>query len=238
MNVSDNNSLRVPVSMIRGMALLAAMTLPLMGDPLSDTFAKMDRAAAKFKAMTADVVQTAHTAIINDDSISKGNVKFKRAKPGDTRILLEFTSPDVKFVSLEDDTGRMYIPKSRIVQEYDLRSRKNIVDQGLLLGFGATSAEIKAAYDVTWIGSEMVNGQPTEHIKLVPKSPEVRQSIKQADLWISDATGTPLQQRLVTSANGDYTQLTYSSVKLNPSLSDKDLKLNYPKGVSVEKVGK
>ena len=56
---------------------------------------------------------------------------------------------------------------------------------------------------VCHLDAEMVNGAPTAHIKLVPKSKEVLQSIKQADLWISDATGTPLQQRLVTSMNGD-----------------------------------
>lgn len=227
----------VPTGMMSRIALLAALALPLIADPLSDVFAKMDKSAASFKGMTAKVVQTAHTAVIDDDSVSTGTVKFKRVKPGDTRILLEFTSPDSKFVSLESDIGRMYIPKAKMVQEYDLRSKKNVLDQGLLLGFGATSAELKAAYDVSLMGSESLNGQATVHLKLVPKSKEVLQSIKQAELWISEATGTPVQQRLVTSAKGDYTQLAYSAVQLNPSLSDKEMKLSYPKGVSVQKVG-
>lgn len=238
MRVSEPALLSVPTGMLRRMVLLLAVALPaLAADPLADVFARIDRAAAGFKGMIADVVQTAHTAIIDDDSVSSGVVKFRRSKPGDTRILLEFTKPDSKFVSLEGDIGRMYIPKAKMVQEYDLRSKKNVIDQGLLLGFGATSAEIKAAYDVSWAGAETLNGQATSHIKLAPKAKEVLQNIKVAELWISDATGTPLQQRLVTSAKGDYTQLTYSAVRLNPSLSDKDLKLSYPKGVSVQKVG-
>jgi outer membrane lipoprotein-sorting protein len=223
--------------MVRRLALIAVVALPLMADPLSDIFAKIDKASASFKAMSGNVVQTAHTAVIDDDSVSRGNIRMRRPKPGDTRILLEFTAPDSKFVSLDGDTGRMYIPKAKVVQEYDLRSRKSALDQGLLLGFGASSAELKAAYDVTWVGAETLAGQATAHIRLVPKAKEVLQNIKQADLWISQATGTPVQQRLTTSAKGDYTQLTYSAVQLNPSLGDKDLKLSYPKGVSVQKVG-
>jgi outer membrane lipoprotein-sorting protein len=225
--------------MPRRLAVLTLFTLPLLaGEPLSDVFAKLDKAAATFKGMKANVVQTVHTAVVNDDSIENGNVKLRRAKPGDTRILLEFTNPDPKFIALEGDEGRMYLPKQKVVQVYDLSSRRNVVEKGLLLGFGSTSAEIKESYDVSWVGSESVNGQPAAHIKLVPKSKEVLQSIKQADLWLSLAAGTPIQQRVLTSGGGDYTQLTYSDVKLNPPLSDKDLRLSLPKGVLVQQVGK
>lgn len=235
--VSPPSTRRVLPNMKR-LALFLALVLPLMAaDPLSDVFAKLDKSAGTFRGMTAKVVQTVHTAIVNDDSTENGNVKLRRAKPGDTRILLEFTNPDPKFVALEGDQGRIYLPKAKVVQVYDLRTRKNIVDQGLLLGFGSTSAEIKASYDASWVGNETLNGQPTTHIKLVPKSKEVLQSIKQADLWLSDA-GTPVQQRILTSAKGDYTQLTYSSVQLNPSLSDKDLRLTLPKGIQIQQVGK
>jgi outer membrane lipoprotein-sorting protein len=238
LRVPDTLRLRVPNIMMRRLALLAALAIPLWADPLSDVFDKLDKAAASFKGMTASVVQTVHTAVVNDDSIENGNVKLKRAKPGDTRILLEFTNPDPKFVALEGDQGRYYRPKEKVVQVYDLSSRRNAVQQGLLLGFGSTSADIKKSYDVTWVGAETLNGQPTAHIKLVPKSAEVLQSIKQADLWLSLDTGTPVQQRIFTSGGGDYTQLAYSGVKLNPPLSDKDLRLSLPKGVQIQQVGK
>ena len=232
-------ALRVTDTMTRRLALLAAFSvLPLCADPLSDVFAKLDKGAASFKAMTADVVQTVHTAVVNDDSMEYGNVKLKRAKPGDTRILLEFTKPDPKFVALEGDQGRYYRPKEKVVQVYDLSSRRTAVQQGLLLGFGSSSADLKKSYDISWVGAETLNGQPTAHIKLVPKSAEVLQSIKQADLWLSQDAGIPVQQRIFTSGGGDYTQLAYSALKINPPLSDKDLRLSLPKGVQIQQVGK
>jgi outer membrane lipoprotein-sorting protein len=224
--------------MMRRLALFAALALPLAADPLSDIFAKLDKSATAFKGMTANVVQTVHTAVVNDDSIENGNVKLKRVKPGDTRVLLEFTNPDPKTVALEGDKARYYRPKEKVAQDYDLSSRRSVVQQGLLLGFGSTSDELKKSYDVSWVGPETLNGQPTAHIKLVPKSAEVLQSIKQADLWLSLDAGIPVQQRIFTSGGGDYTQLAYSAMKVNPSLSDKDLRLSLPKGVQIQQVGK
>jgi outer membrane lipoprotein-sorting protein len=219
-------------------AILLFAASSLCADALSDTYARIDKAAVGFKAVTANVKQTVHTAVVNDDTIDSGTLKLRRNKPGDTRILLEFTNPNKKIVAISGDKGEMYLPKANVVQVYDLSSRKNVIEQGLLLGFGATSAELRNAYDITFVGAEKLDGESVGHIHLVPKSKEVQAQIRAADLWISDGLGVPLQQRLLTSSAGDYTQLTYSSVKLNPSLSDGDLKLNAPKSAQIQQVGK
>ncbi len=217
---------------------ILALSFPLMADQLSDVFARLDKAAIGFKGMSANVKQNVHTELVHDDSVENGNVKLRRPKSGDTRVLMELTSPDQKTVSVESDQIKIYLPKAKTVQVYDLRSRHNAVQQGLLLGFGATSAEIKASYEVTWIGAETLNGQPVSRIRLVPRAKEVLQSMKQADLWILNSGGYPVQQRVLTSATGDYLEISYSNIQINPQLSDKDLKLNVPKGVQIQQVGK
>ena len=60
------------------------------------------------------------------------------------------------------------------------------------------------------------------------------QQLKEADLWISDASGLPVQQKFVLSSDGDYQLATYSNVSLTPP-SDQDLKLKVPKGVKTVK---
>ncbi len=224
---------------MRAFFLLLSLSLPLAAaDPLADVFARLDKAASGFKAMSADVRQNVHTELVHDDSAENGTVKLRRAKPGDTRILMELTNPNQKTVSVEGDQIRIYLPKAKTVQVYDLKSRHNAVQQGLLLGFGATSAEIRASYDVSWVGAEMLNGQAVSRIRLVPKSKEVLQNMKQADLWLSNTGGYPIQQRVLTSTSGDYLEITYTNIRINPSLSEKDLKLNPPKGVQIQQVGK
>ena len=44
-----------------------------------------------------------------------------------------------------------------------------MVDQFLLLGFGASSAELKQDYDVTLIGMEKLGGENTWHLQLIPQ---------------------------------------------------------------------
>jgi len=229
---------RVCIRVNARLALCLLAALPVSAQSLSDVFAKMDSSAQTFKGMTADIRQTAHTAVVNDDSTEVGIIRLKRIKAGDTRILVDFTKPEAKTVSIDGGKVSILLPKARTVQNYDLRAKKTVLEQGMLLGFGASSSEVKAAYDVTFVGREAVEGQQTSHIHLIPKSKEVLQSLKSADLWISDSLGAPVQQKFITSGGGDYTLIQYSNMKINPSISDKDLKLNVPRGFQTQEIGK
>jgi outer membrane lipoprotein-sorting protein len=112
------------------------------------------------------------------------------------------------------------------------------VEQVMSLGFGATSSELKAAYDVSFVDTASISGQNTAHVKLVPKSPDMLKNFREVELWIADSLGVPLQQKFFTSGKGDFTQFTYSNLKLTASLSDKDLQLKTAKGVQIKQVGK
>ena len=225
--------------MFRCLFLAAFLCAPqLQAQSLDAVFARMDKAAKQFKGVSANIRQMVHVAAVNDDSFDNGTMKLKRDKSDDTRILVEFTSPNQKSVAIGAGEVRLYMPKARVVQVYDLRNKRAAVEQGLLLGFGASSSEIQAHYTATYVAAEKIDGQATSHIRLIPKEKEVLQSIRQADLWILDSLGCPVQQRLTTSTSGDYTQINYSALKLNPLWGEKDLKLNTPKGVQIQQVGK
>ena len=131
----------------------------------------------------------------------------------------------------------MYLPKAQTVQEYDVSKYKGLVDQFLLLGFGSTSKELATAYTVSYGGLETINNEKATRIELVPKSQDLLAHLKRVDLWISDASGVPLQQKLFSSGN-DYDVATYSNTKINPNIPDAALKLNLPKGVKREYPGK
>ncbi len=74
------------------LSLLALQALSLAADPLDSVFTHIDAASKTFRAMTADISQTDHTAIVNDDSVKIGSIKLLRGKGGDTRMLVAFTS--------------------------------------------------------------------------------------------------------------------------------------------------
>jgi outer membrane lipoprotein-sorting protein len=225
---------------LRWLMIFGALVRLAAADPLGDVFARMDKAAPQFKGMTADITDVEHTAVVNDDSTMKGTYKVKRNK-GETRMLIDFTGADSRTISLDGSQVRIFFPKIKTVQVYSIGDKRHLIDEFLLLGFGATSDAIRAEYDVSYAGADNIGGQPASHIRLIPKSPEVLKQLKQAELWIANSgemAGTPVQEKLVTSGAGDFKLVTYSNVKLNPPLGDRDLKLNLPKGVQIQQMQK
>lgn len=222
---------RFPVA---AFAAVIFLTGPVCAQSLDAVFERLDKSARQFHAVSADIDRNVHTAIVNDDARDSGTIKVRRDKNGTTRMLIEFTGRDAKSVSFDGSTVSIYYPKIKTVQVYNVGDKQNLIDQFLLLGFGVTSSELKTAYEVTWVGVENINGKPSSHIQLIPRSKEVLMHLKKAELWIAESNGLPLQQRFVTSASGDFMLVTYANTTLNPLLSDGSLKLSYPKGVHIE----
>ena len=218
-------------------ALLGAMLCisPVSGQSLNEVLNAMDAGARKFKSMTASVRDDDYTALVSDHSVQSGTIRVK--KEGTTTLMwLNFTGPAAKTISLDANTVKIFNPKANVVQVYDIGNRRSLIDQYLLLGFGASSEDLKKAYTISYVGSEAISGQQAGNIQLIPKSPEQLRQLSKVNLWISTSLGIPVQQKFWTGTAGDYKVVTYSGVKLNPSLSDKDLQLKTPKGVQIEHV--
>ena len=211
---------------------LAVLPVAVHGAGLDDAFAFMDKIAQQFKSVTADIQRDNYTALIDDHEKDMGTIKAKRDKSHDTAMLIELTSPQAKSIAIGGTEAVIYTPKLKTADIYDIK--RGLVDQFLLLGFGSSSAEVNEHYAVSFMGTEKVGSDTTWHLQLVPKSPEELKYLKKAELWISQSSGLPAQEKLYTSASGDYELVNYLNVKLNPGLSDKDVKLNLPKGVTTE----
>jgi outer membrane lipoprotein-sorting protein len=220
---------------MRHLLLVLALAAPLCqaADPLDETLTKLDRAASSFKGMTGNIKQTAHTAVINEDSVESGTIRMKRAKPGDTRMLVDFTQPDAKTVQLQGQKLDIYYPKLKTVQEYDLGKNRTLLEQFLLLGFGTTRNDLAAANDIKYGGTGTFGDRPGVKLELTPKSPDVKKQVQKIDLWLSPDTAYPLGHK-VYQQGGDYQQFEFSDIKMNPSLSDSSLKLNLAKNVKKE----
>jgi len=217
--------------------VFAAAALLTSADPMSEVFSRMDSTAARFRGMTANIQETVHIEIVDDNNVSNGIIKLKRTKPGDVRFLVEFQSPDPRAAAYAGNEIHVYNPKTNIEQIYDVSTKKAIIEQAILLGFGATSAELKQSYNASYAGAETVDGQATVHIKLIPKSKEMQNQVKQADLWISDSLGVPVQQKFLTTSSGNYNLFKYTHLNLTTTLTDADLKLKTPKNVQKQHVG-
>jgi outer membrane lipoprotein-sorting protein len=212
------------ISQAVALALLASLLLfPAGADTLEDLLTNMDRTAALFRAFSADLRSVQHTAVINEDEVDTGTMLLKRSKR-DIRMLVDLTAPDRKTVALHEHTLEIYYPKMQEVQVWDTGQNDALVQQFLLIGFGTSGKDLVAAYTLRIVGNESIEGQATTRLELIPKSTEVLKNLKKLELWISDADVYPVQQKFYLAA-GDYKLVTYTNVKVNPALSDSDLKL-------------
>ena len=207
-------------------ALAAATANP---ESLETILARMDRAAASFKDMSADVRWLQHTAAINQDAVDTGTILLKRSKH-DIRMKVEFTAPDRKSVALQGHKLEIYYPNTNTVEEYDTGKYREMLDQFLLIGFGTSGKELAAAYTMKVLGNETVVDQPTTRLELIPKSAEMLKNLKKLEMWIADTNVYPVQQKFYL-LGGDYRLVTYTNVKVNTGLRDADLALKLPKDI-------
>jgi outer membrane lipoprotein-sorting protein len=198
-------------------------------DTLANVLSRMDAAATSFQSMSASLNQVTHTAVIDQDDRASGTVRLKRT-PNGVLGMVEFTTPQPLIVAFHSRKVEKYYPKTNVVEEYDVDKFGEQLDQFVLLGFGTSGSDLQKNYQVRMVGSEPVAGKPATRIALTPKSKQALEYLKKAELWIPDDAAHPLQEKLWKNAD-DYVLVTYSDVKLNPSLSAKDFELRLPSGV-------
>ncbi len=211
----------VPVFLSPVLALTAAT------DSLDNVLARMDRGSASFRALSADVSWTQHTAVINDDTVDTGTMLLKRTKH-DIRMLVNLTAPNARTVALHEQKLEIYYPKMHEVDGWDVGQHRDLLQQFLLVGFGTSGKELAAAYSMKVLGSDTIAGQAALRLELVPKSAEVLKNLKKLELWIPESDVYPIQQKFFLAA-GDYKLVTYTNVKVNPPLKDSNLELKVPK---------
>ena len=212
------------------------LSISASADTLDGALNRLDRAGSQFKGMTAQFVNVKHTAIVNEDSPSEGSIKIKKKPPSDILGLLEFVKPDKRTVVLNGKTVDVYLPNIKTVQEVDLGKHKVWVEQFFLFGFGTSKSDLQASYNVSYGGPETINGEATTRLVLMSRKPEVSRQLSKFELWISDKTGQPVQQKFY-EPSGDYNVFTYSDMKINPNLPDSELE-KHPKGYKKEMLNK
>jgi len=210
----------------------AWLLAPASAARLEEVLASMDAAAASFRSMTAKIKRTSHTAIINDNSVEYGTIRVAKSPKG-MSFLIDFVGPDPKTYVFSGRKAEIYYPKVPIVQEYDLGKHKTLVDQFLLLGFGTAGRDLSRNYTIRLVGEKPVDGTKTFHLELIPKSSEVAEKIRSAELWVASPGGYSVQQKFL-ERSGNYMLVVYSELKLNEPVPMDSLQLRLPPGVKRE----
>ena len=193
-----------------------------------NVLAMMDKSAADFRSLTAELENTKYTDVVKDSSTETGQIFVRR----DQKMRIEILKPDPRTILRSGDSLFVYTPKIKRVEEYDLGKNRAMVDQYVLLGFGTKSQNMLKSYDVKLIGEEQLDGKKTFLLELTPKSDEVRRQITKIQMWIDESSWLPIQQKFFETGSGDYIQFHYSNVMKNLKIPDSRFKQDWPKDVN------
>jgi outer membrane lipoprotein-sorting protein len=222
-----------PLKSLLAIFVIAAMpAIPARADTLEAVLARMDQEAASFKQIAADFTKWTYTKVLNDTTQESGTMWLKR-QGRSVEMRTEIQQPEERSVGLDGEQAEIYYPKIRTVQIYSLGKNRGLVDQFLLLGFGSRGSSLEKNYTLKLGGQELISGQKTTRLELAPKAADVLKQIEKVELWIPLDGGHPIQQRFV-QPGGDYYLVTYSGIKLNPSLPDAYFRLQLPPNVKRE----
>ena len=213
--------------------LLFLVPAALPAATIDAVLSRMDEAGLAFRGMTAKMRKLSHTAIIKETLEESGKITLRCPKPRQVQALIDFDKPDLKSFLFRDKKVQIFMPKLNTVQEWELGKFDSLMTQGLLIGFATPSREIRKNYAVVLAGEETSAGRKTYKLELVPTLESIRQHISKIDLWISVADGLPVQQRLIQES-GDYTQIIYTDMQLQASLTDQQVALKLPANVKRE----
>jgi outer membrane lipoprotein-sorting protein len=216
-------------------ALLASILSPAAAEPLprkrrlppdlAEIVKHMDEASSRLNTLSADLEYTKFTAVVSDKSTQQGQFFFHKGKPPEVKI--EFKNPDARTILVKKNEAQMYLPKTNQIQVYELGQRGELLQQFLLLGFGSEVDKLKKDYGIRLIGEEDLSGDTTAILELTPLQGSVAGKLTKVQLWISEESWLPVQQKFFEPSD-DYAIARYSSVRVNRHLDAGTFEINAP----------
>jgi outer membrane lipoprotein-sorting protein len=195
------------------------------GWTIETVLSHIDKGAADFRTLSADIEQIKYTEVVKDTSTETGQIFVRR----DQKMRIDLTKPDPKTILRTGDSLFIFTPKINRVEEYNLGKNRAIVDQYMRLGFGTKSQDLQKSYDIKFAGEEELDHHKTVLLELTPKSDEVRKQITRIQMWVDESSWLPVQQKFFEAGGGDYFLVKYSKMMKNLKIPDPKFKPDWPK---------
>lgn len=200
---------------------------------LETVYKSMDAAAAKFNTTQANFEWDRYEKVIDEvDDVETGIIYYRRVGKDvemKAEIKMAGTSrdklrPEPQFVLFSQGKVQRYLPRVDQVTVYDVGKNRSEVEAYLVLGFGGSGQDLAKSFDVTYEGTETIEGVATAKLQLIPKSERVRNTFARILLWIDLDRGISVQQQFF-EPGGNYKLAKYSSIRVNEKIPDEVFRL-------------
>jgi outer membrane lipoprotein-sorting protein len=180
---------------------------------------RLDVAAANFHTASTDFeFDTVQTQPVPDKDVQQGTAYYQRngAAFQMSAHISNVNGQAVPKVIVCCSGGsiRLY---EKLINQVTTLSKLSQYESWFMLGFGASGKELAEKWNITYDGSEMLDGVKTEKLEMVPKDPAVRKNVPKVTIWMDTDRGVSLKQ-VFDEGPDQYRVCVYFHIKINQSL--------------------
>lgn len=196
---------------------------------LGEILRRMDSHNRSLQSLRSEVTMVKHNSQLNVSDTMTGTTSYlpKTAKRG-MYVRIDWTRPVEEQISVIGDDYELYRPRlNQVIVGKVQKARNNASVGGALAFMSMTRDQLRANYEVRYIGEEQIRGGVmTWRLEMTPKT---ETSYKLAELWV-DGDGMPRQAK-ITEHNNDTTTVLLTNIQKNVTLKADIFKLRYPSNV-------
>jgi outer membrane lipoprotein-sorting protein len=198
--------------------LPARATTAAPQDDLKSVLDRLNVSAANFRSASADVeFDTIETDPIPDTDVQKGIVYYDR-KNGAVRMGVQMSEHNGKLsgkaYTYIGGTFKLFEPA---INQVTIYAKAGKWESYVILGMGASGTDLLEKWNITYLGSETLDGVKTQKLELVAKDPEVRKNVVKVAIWLDPDHAVSLKQEFTLSSTSTYV-CKYSNFTFNKSL--------------------
>jgi outer membrane lipoprotein-sorting protein len=194
---------------------------------LQEVLHQLDIAAARFQSTSADVeIEIVQQNPVYEKDIQKGSVYYERS-PKAFQMSAHFLKEADDVTNGKADFKD--VPKTYVYSGGAFRLYEKKIDQlttltkaaqyesWFMLGFGASGKDLAKKWNITYVGTEKIDGVNTAQLELVPIEEAIRKNLPKVTIWIDPARDVNLKQVFDQGAGQSRTCI-YSNIKVNQQL--------------------
>jgi len=179
---------------------------------------RLDTVAANFHSTSADFEFDSVTKDpIPETDVQKGTVYYERkgkAFQMAAHIETENGKPVPKVYVYSGGSFKLYEKK---INQVTTLSKLSQYESWFMLGFGASGKELGEKWEITYKGTEKLDGVTTSILEMVPKDPAIRKNLPKVTVWMDLERGVSLKQ-VFDQGPGQYRVSVYFNIKVNEPL--------------------
>jgi outer membrane lipoprotein-sorting protein len=196
---------------------------------LNEILKRMEAHRTNLTSLRANVTMTKYNDQLKESDTTSGTALYLPTKGRDALVRIDWTKPTEETLAVVNGKYVIYRPRLKQAITGNANEAKGNGKANNALAFMNMSREqLRANYNVKYLGQETISGNNTWRLELTPKTAA---NYKSAELWV-DGNGMPIQAKIV-ERNNDTNTVLLSNLQKNVTLNAARFKVDLPKGTSI-----